>query len=90
MPISRDEFERRQINVTIYIEQFLRAFADTAFSVDELVEFASKEGRSFPKDEVLSAVDALVTQGKTEREDVNGVVYYIHKRRSLGFGRGGG
>ena len=90
MPISRSEFERRQIDAIIYLEQLLRAFADTAFSVDELVELASREGRIFSRDDVLSAVDALVDEGKAEREDVNGVVYYIYKRRSLGFRHGGG
>jgi len=85
MPISRDEFERGEADPGAYILNLLRNNADTAFTLDELLQAASVEGHSFSSEQILEALERLIERGGVQSKMLKGVVYYIYHRAPMGF-----
>lgn len=89
MPISREEYEHGEIDATVYLLQLLRSYSDTAFSAIELSQIAANEGRNMEPAEIADRLNPLVAQATVECKEVGGVLYYIYRRRPLGFRPGG-
>lgn len=86
MPISREEFRQRRIDLSLPIAELLAANSELAFTVDEirrlLIETA---GRNEGLSEVEYGLEILVSQGRAEKAEVDGDQRYIIAQRRWGF-----
>jgi hypothetical protein len=92
VPISREEFRQRRIDLSLPIADLLAANAELAFTVDEIRRLLVETiGRNESLDEVEHALEALVSQGRAEKAEVakgneiNGGYWYAIVIRRLGF-----
>jgi hypothetical protein len=83
VPISRREFEQRQIDLTSYILGILAAYPDHAYSFDELYkEVLNLVARPVPENAFRPALASLEAGGRVESREVWGLTYYILKQPS--------
>ena len=81
MPISRNEFESGELDLTVHIMLILELDPESAWSAAELQEdIEGKLGSDFEQQVVLYALAALQTAGKIEHEEIWGVDYYCVTR----------
>lgn len=85
MPISRDEYEFGDVDIGLFILQFLREHSDYAFTAEELLKGLVSSARATSLDEVITALEDLVQSNKVESKNIKGVVYYRYCKRPLGF-----
>ena len=79
MPISREEFDARRLDLGVPILQFLALRSGEAFPADEVLdELINYYGRRATQAEVVVVLDDLVQAGRLESEQFAGVVWYIY------------
>ena len=76
MPISRREFEKGERDASLLVEEFLRANADCAFTLVELVGEMASRGMDLTQERVQSILNLLEAGGRIESEARYGEVYY--------------
>ena len=85
MPISRDEYEIGEIDISLWVVQFLRERPDYAFTVDELSNALASSWRPSQGDELVRALEDLVESKRIECKNIKGIMYYRYYKRPLGF-----
>lgn len=89
MPISREEFERGAIDLSLPIAQILSSRPDLAFSIEELQTLLNESSaRDASLDEIGLALDSLITQNIVEAKELEGQQWYTLREqegRRLGF-----
>ena len=86
MPISRDKFEHRRIDLTFSISDLLASHSDLAFTVEDVREmFTQTVGRNATMEEVEQALEALVSEGRVLKAEIEGQRWYTMVKRRLGF-----
>ena len=78
MPISREEFESGQLDLTVPIKRALEANPDFAFSAQEIQErLADIVERNATEAEVAQQLNNLVEEGVVEVKALGGRRWYI-------------
>ncbi len=73
MPISRQEFNERRIDLTFPITDMLVARPDLAFTVEDVRNYlAENSGRDESLDDVELALEALIANGTAEKAVIGG------------------
>lgn len=85
MPISRDEYEIGAVDIALFIVQFLRERSDHAFTEDELFNALASSPHATSRDELIRALEGLITSKKVESKNIGGIMYYRYCKKSLGF-----
>ena len=88
MPISRQEFNERRIDLTFPITDLLVARPDLAFTVQDVRNYlAENSGRDESVDDVESALEALIANETAEKTVIEGEQWYITiiVERRIGF-----
>ena len=88
MPISREEFQAGRIDLTLPVRQILESRADLSFNAEEVRELLAQTlARSASIEDVVTALEILVTDGLVEAKEIEGDRWYtmIETRRRLGF-----
>ena len=86
MPISREEFDQRRIDVAFPIVNLLSGFPDRAFTAEELMQLlVDLEARSATLQEIEQSLVNLVSESRVEQTEIRGQAWYIIIRRRLGF-----
>lgn len=79
MPISREEFDARRLDLGVPILQFLALRNGEAFPADEVLdELINYYGRRATQAEVVVVLNDLVQAGRLKSEQFAGVVWYIY------------
>ena len=67
MPISREEFDRRRIDLDVPIADLLAADPDLAFTAGEVGQLLEEHsGKNFPLEHVEEALEFLASQERLE------------------------
>lgn len=86
MPLSQEEFEVGQSDLTVPLANLLRGLADQAFTAEEIRQLLMDiEGRQAAKEDIVHALEALVAQQRIRMKEIAGQQWYNMRRRRLGF-----
>ena len=88
MPISREEFQAGRIDLTLPVRQLLESRGDLSFNAEEVRELlAQMLARDALIEDVVTALENLVTEGHAEAKEIEGDRWYTmtETRRRLGF-----
>ena len=91
MPISREEFQQRRIDLTLPVANLLSDRPDLAFTVEEVRQMLiATSAREATAQEVQQALEALVSRGEIEVAELEGQQWYAYTvveppERRLGF-----
>ena len=86
MPISREEFDQRRIDVAFPIVKLLAGFLDRALTAVELRQLLIEvEAQVATLEDIEQALATLVSQSRVEETEIGGQRWYIIVRRRLGF-----
>ena len=86
MPISREEFHRRRIDIAVPIANVLAGFPNRAFTADEVRQLLiDAEARIVTLEDIELALANLVSESRVERTEIGGQRWYIITIRRLGF-----
>jgi hypothetical protein len=86
VPLSREEFDQRRIDVAFPIANLLAGFPDRALTAGELRQLLIEvEARVVTLEDIEQALATLVSQSRVEETEIGGQRWYIIIRRRLGF-----
>lgn len=86
MPISREELERRRIDLTFPIATMLTDRSDEAFtSLGIMQSVIQSQQRDASLEEVEAALESLISEGRVVVDDIGGNRWYAIVIRRLGF-----
>ncbi len=86
MPISREEFRYRRIDLAFPIARLLEDWPDSAFTVEDIHQLlVDTHGRYVEVNEVEQALETLITRHRVEKAEIAGQKWYAIVRRRLGF-----
>ncbi|MBE0415691.1 MAG: hypothetical protein IBX36_04025 [Dehalococcoidia bacterium] len=85
MPISRDEFERGELDPSLFIVDFLRSSPDYAYTLEELIAELASRGMDLAEEDLQDILSSLETRGRIESKTRRSMVYYIYRKPKLGF-----
>jgi len=88
MPISRDEFERREIDPHLAVLDLLRGKPNSAFTLEDIRSSLLRQ-RQLSIEVLKEITRSLGEQGSIESADIGGEEYYIYRRPSGPGGRRG-
>ncbi len=77
MPVSREEYDRGRIDLTVPLADYLSLRRDDAFTAAELLEQLIQYGRAATITEVVQALGVLVAQGRVDTKELAGIPRYI-------------
>jgi len=89
MPISSEEFESGELNLSLLITQFFRANPDYAYSVEELMQLLEPSGTILTDEDMQNILRSLEREERIKSKIIQGVVYYAYYKPKLGFRVGG-
>jgi hypothetical protein len=84
MPLSEDEFDAGEEGRQRTVLWFLREHATTAYTADEILFELDYLGFSSSRDEVATALEALISARRILTRQIAGEIYYKCDRR-IGF-----
>ncbi len=77
MPLSSEEFQAGHIDLAILVRQVLESRPDLSFNVEEVRELlAQTQARIASVEDVVMALDRLVTEGHAEVKELGGARWY--------------
>jgi hypothetical protein len=88
VPISREEFKQRRIDLTLPVVKLLSDRPDLAFTAEEVRQvLTTTSARDATVQEVHQALEALVSHGEIEVAEIEGQRWYAYTvvERRLGF-----
>ena len=77
MPVSREEYDRGRVDLTVPIADYLDMRRDDAFTAAELLEQLTQWGRAATITDVIQALRALVAQGRVDTKELAGIPRYL-------------
>ena len=77
MPVSREEYDRGHIDLTVPIADYLDLRREDAFTAAELLEQIIQYGRAATIMEVIQALRVLVAHGRVDTKELAGIPRYI-------------
>ena len=88
MPLSREEFDQRRIDLTLPIVGLLSNRPDLAFTAEDVLQILiGRSARNVTAQEVQQALEALVSRGQIEVAEIEGQQWYAYTvvERRIGF-----
>ena len=86
MPISREEFLQRRIDLAVPIAKFLRNDPERAYTAEEVwLYIIDVESRDSTLEAVEEALNRLVSQNRVEQAEFQEQRWYTIVQRRIGF-----